>query len=103
MAVAIDGTVSEEYIRQSVDHILKISLPEEDYQPEPERYIIREVVVDVVLGVIPRISQPWFIHKVILDLLGPEEHHKLSGGVRIVLICYCVQLYIEFILIPSSI
>nr|GAT47903.1 predicted protein [Mycena chlorophos] len=74
MAVSADGTIDAEYMRQIVDHILKSCLPPEDYAPEPERLIIREIVVKILLSdVIPKITQPWFIHKIILDQLGQSE------------------------------
>ena len=88
MAVSPDGLVNEEYIRQAVDNVLKTCLPDEDYDPEPERYIIREIVVKVIAGgVIPRLTQPWFIHKLILDLLGPEKRADKLPEVRCRLIC----------------
>ena len=73
MAISVDGSINEDYLRQSVDFILKACLPPEDYDPDAERYIIREVVFKVLIGVIPRMSQPWFIQKLALDLLGPSE------------------------------
>ncbi|KAJ7225763.1 PXA domain-containing protein [Mycena pura] len=74
MAVSSDGTIDPEYLRQIVDHILKSCLPPEDYDPEPQRFIIREVILNIILkDVIPKITQPWFIQKTILDLLGQEE------------------------------
>ncbi|OSX67734.1 hypothetical protein POSPLADRAFT_1042928 [Postia placenta MAD-698-R-SB12] len=74
MAISADGRIDDVYIRQAVDHILKACLPPEDYESEPERYIVREIILSVLLrNVIPRITQPWFIHKLILDNLGPEQ------------------------------
>ncbi|KAJ6574886.1 PXA domain-containing protein [Mycena capillaripes] len=74
MAVTSDGTIDPEYMRQIVDHILKACLPEEDYAPEPERFVIREIVLKILLkDVIPKITQPWFIQKTILDFLGQED------------------------------
>ena len=74
MAILPDGSLEPEYYRQIVDHILKVCLPPEDYDPEPERLIVREILVKVLLNdVIPKITQPWFIHKTILDLIGPPE------------------------------
>ena len=73
MAVSADGSINEDYLRQSVDFILKACLPPEDYDPDVERYIAREVILKVLIGAIPRISQPWFIQKLALDLLGPAE------------------------------
>ena len=82
MAVTPDGQVDEAYLRQAVDHILKAILPEEDYEPEAERYIIREIVVKILVGVVPRLTQPWFIHKTILDLMGPDTKRDNSPKVR---------------------
>ncbi|KAF7319955.1 PXA domain-containing protein [Mycena kentingensis (nom. inval.)] len=74
MAVSPDGTIDPEYMRQIVDHILKSCLPPEDYEPEAERFVIREIVLKILLkDVIPKITQPWFIHKIILDQLGQDE------------------------------
>jgi hypothetical protein len=73
--MAIDGErIDEVYIRHVLDHILKCCLPPEDYAPEPERFIIREVALKVVLqDVIPMITEPWFLYKTVLDLVGPVE------------------------------
>jgi hypothetical protein len=74
MAVSANGTIEPEYYRQIVDHILKTSLPPEDYEPEAERLIIREIILKVLLqDVIPKVTQPWFIHMSILDLLGKTD------------------------------
>ncbi|KAI0361836.1 hypothetical protein OH77DRAFT_1444768 [Trametes cingulata] len=74
MAVSAEGVIDVVYVRQAVDHILKVCMPPEDYEPETERYIVREIILKVLVGsVLPRVTQPWFIHKVILDLMGPEK------------------------------
>jgi hypothetical protein len=73
MAVSADGTIEEEYFRQAVDHILQACLPPEDYEPETERFIVREIIVMVVArSVIPKVTQPWFIHQSILNLLEQD-------------------------------
>jgi hypothetical protein len=74
MAISPDGErIDEVYIRQIVDHVLKCLLPPEDYSPEVERFIVREVAVKVLLhDVFPKITEPWFLYKLALDLLGPE-------------------------------
>ena len=75
IAILPNGSLDPEYYRQIVDHILKVCLPPEDYDPEPERLIVREIMVKLLLNdVIPKITQPWFIHKTILDLIGPPEN-----------------------------
>ena len=74
MAVSAEGVIDPVYVRQAVDHVLKTCLPPENYEPETERYIVREIILKVVVGsVLPRVTQPWFIHKLILDQLGPEK------------------------------
>ncbi|KAI0670095.1 PXA domain-containing protein [Trametes maxima] len=74
MAVSAEGVVDIVYVRQAVDHIMKACMPPENYEPETERYIVREVILKVLVGsVLPRVTQPWFIHKIILDLMGPEK------------------------------
>ena len=70
MAVSTDGKIDAEYLRQVVDLILNVCLPDEDYQPEAERFIIREIIIKVVLNdVVPKITQPWFIEQNLLHLL----------------------------------
>ncbi|KAF8898503.1 PXA domain-containing protein [Infundibulicybe gibba] len=74
LAISSDGKLDREYFRQVFDVVLKHCLPSEDFNPEPERFIIREVMLKVFLDdVMPKIIQPWFIQKTILDLLGSVE------------------------------
>ena len=71
IAVSSDGSIDEEYFRQAFDHILRECLPSEDYAPEAERFIVREIILKVVVkDVIPLISQPWFLQKMVLEILG---------------------------------
>lgn len=73
VAVSAEGRIDEEYFRQAFDHVLKSCLPPQDYAPEAERYMIREIILKVVVkDIMPRVIQPWFIQKTILDLLGPS-------------------------------
>ncbi|KAK0465361.1 PXA domain-containing protein [Desarmillaria tabescens] len=73
MALSPDGQLDRDYIRQILDHILKACLPSEDFEPEAERLIVREIILKIVVkDVIPKIVQPWFIQKTILDFLGPQ-------------------------------
>ncbi|KIL70617.1 hypothetical protein M378DRAFT_183242 [Amanita muscaria Koide BX008] len=74
MAISQHGTLNQEYYRHIVDHILRVALPPEDYASEAERYIIREVVLKLVLvDILPKITQPWFIQLAILNALGSEQ------------------------------
>lgn len=73
IAVSSDGQLDEVYFRQVVDHILHASLPSVDSAAEPERTIVREIILKIVMtDIIPKITQPWFIEKTIVDLLGPQ-------------------------------
>lgn len=73
MAISSDGSLDEEYYRQVFDYILRECLPPEDYAPEAERFIAREIILKVVIkDLIPRIAQPWFLQKTVLDILGPS-------------------------------
>ncbi|PBL00812.1 hypothetical protein ARMGADRAFT_956923 [Armillaria gallica] len=82
MALSPDGQIDRDYIRQILDHILKVCLPPEDFEPEAERLIVREILLKIVVkDVIPKIVQPWFIQKTILDLLGPQPGP--AGGISI--------------------
>jgi len=76
MAVTADGVIDPNYIRQIVEHIMKTCLPPEDSQAETERNIVREIVLKIVIGdVFPKLSQPWFLHKSLLEVLGlPSEN-----------------------------
>jgi hypothetical protein len=74
VGVSIDGKVDEVYVRAAVDVVLKACLSPEDWDAEAERYLLRELVVKTVcVDVAPRITQPWFLHSTLLNLLGPVE------------------------------
>ncbi|EKM83685.1 hypothetical protein AGABI1DRAFT_103816 [Agaricus bisporus var. burnettii JB137-S8] len=78
IALSSDASIDLQYYRQILDHILKACLPPEDYEPEAERYIVREVILKVLVqDIIPHITQPWFIQKSILDILGSDDHDNL--------------------------
>ncbi|KDQ19831.1 hypothetical protein BOTBODRAFT_27254 [Botryobasidium botryosum FD-172 SS1] len=75
VALGPDGSISPTYMRQVVEHIMRACLPPEDWASEPERAIVREIIVGPVLGnVLPKLAQPWFLHQIALTLLGrPRE------------------------------
>ncbi|KAH7345152.1 PXA domain-containing protein [Rhizoctonia solani] len=65
--------ISQIYLRQLVENILKLSLPPEDWQSETERTIVREIVACVVLGnMFKKLAQPWFLHQIVLGFLKPS-------------------------------
>ena len=74
VGVSIDGKVDEVYVRAAVDVVLRACLAPEDWDAEAERYLLRELVVKTIcVDVAPRITQPWFLHSTLLNLLGPVE------------------------------
>lgn len=74
MAVSANGQWNETYIRHAVEHVIKWCTPPADWEAETERSIIREILAKVILGTaFSRLAQPWFIHKLVLDLLGPPQ------------------------------
>ncbi|SRR6266404_1083564 len=74
VGVSSDGKIDEVYVRAAVDVILKACLSPEDWNAEAERYLLREIVVKTMsVDVAPRITQPWFLHSTLLNLLGPAE------------------------------
>lgn len=92
LAVTPEGGVHDEYFRQVVDQILKAVLPAKDYAPEAERFIVREIIVKIVANdILPRVTQPWFINKVILDQLKLDEAAQVC----------CCQFDYEFSTYPS--
>jgi hypothetical protein len=74
VGVSIDGKADEVYVRAAVDIVLKACLSPEDWDAEVERYLIREIIVKTVcIDLAPRVTQPWFLHSTLLDLLGPPD------------------------------
>lgn len=72
IGVTANGELDEVYVRTAIDAVLKACLPPEDWEAESERYIVREIVVRIVTkDVAGKLTQPWFMHKLILDMLGP--------------------------------
>ncbi|KAF8604991.1 hypothetical protein BDV93DRAFT_521881 [Ceratobasidium sp. AG-I] len=66
--------ISEIYLRQLVENILRLSLPRQDWDSEAERFIVREIVACVVLSnIFRKLAQPWFLHQIIFSLLKPRS------------------------------
>ncbi|KAH0590474.1 hypothetical protein H2248_000623 [Termitomyces sp. 'cryptogamus'] len=97
IAVSPDGRLDPEYFRHLLDHILRVCLPPDDHQPDTERLIVRELILNVLLDVlIPKITQPWFLHRSILDLLHPQlpQQHRpppATSSTIIVLVLSAIQ------------
>ncbi|QRV76140.1 20S proteasome subunit [Ceratobasidium sp. AG-Ba] len=66
--------ISEVYLRQLVESVLRLSLPPQDWESEAERFIVREIVACVVLSnVLKKVAQPWFLQQLVLGLLKPRQ------------------------------
>ncbi|KAG8953861.1 hypothetical protein FRC04_001491 [Tulasnella sp. 424] len=72
--IGVESALDPVYLGAAIDLVLKASLPPEESGSDMERHIVREIIVGPVLcGALPRVVQPWFIHKAMLDLLGPPN------------------------------
>ncbi|KAF5377012.1 hypothetical protein D9757_007719 [Collybiopsis confluens] len=83
MAVRSGGELDLDYVRVLVDHILRACLPKQDWDPEPERVIVREIMVKIVAkDVMGKVAEPWFIEKMMLDQLmntpNPKPKNPIS-------------------------
>ncbi|EUC53856.1 20S proteasome subunit alpha 2 [Rhizoctonia solani AG-3 Rhs1AP] len=71
--------ISQIYLRQLVENILRLSLPPEDWESETERCIVREIVACVVLGnMFKKFAQPWFLHQIVLGYSRMVRKSKKS-------------------------
>ncbi|KAM0755901.1 hypothetical protein T439DRAFT_295899 [Meredithblackwellia eburnea MCA 4105] len=72
------ANVDKVYLRALVDNLLRLLLPPEDYRAETERTIVREILVNIVLGnVFEKVAQPWFLHMMIAKVIeGTQESNS---------------------------
>ncbi|SPO23489.1 uncharacterized protein UTRI_02168 [Ustilago trichophora] len=70
---SLDGKFDMAYLRIAVLNLLSSLLPADEYAPDTEKFIVRDVLVTVLRGTLARSFRPWFlvqsIHKT-LDALG---------------------------------
>lgn len=70
---SLDGKIDLAYLRIAVLNILSSLLPADEFAPDTEKFIIRDVLVTALRGALARSSRPWFfvqsLHKV-LDAAG---------------------------------
>lgn len=70
---SLDGKFDMAYLRIAVLNLLSSLLPADEYAPDTEKFIVRDVIVTVLRGTLARSFRPWFlvqsIHKT-LDALG---------------------------------
>lgn len=70
----LQPSIDKTYLRSLVDNLLRLLLPPEDYRADTERTIIREIVVNIVLGnVFTKVAQPWFLHLMIARVLEGRQ------------------------------
>jgi len=80
VGVSLDGKIDQVYVRAAVDVVLKACLSPEDWEAEAEQYLIREMIVKTVcVDLAQHVTQPWFLHSAMLDLLG-NLHCTSSNG-----------------------
>ncbi|KAG9048229.1 hypothetical protein FS837_000428 [Tulasnella sp. UAMH 9824] len=73
-SIGVENILDPVYLSAAIDMVLKACLPPEESGSDMERHIVREILVGPVLcGALPRVVQPWFIHKAMLDLLGSPK------------------------------
>lgn len=73
-SLGAEGLLDPIYLGAAVDMILKACLPPEESGADMERHILREIIVGPILSSsLPRVVQPWFIHKALLEVLGPPK------------------------------
>lgn len=70
---SLDGKIDLAYLRIVVLNLLSSLLPADEYAPDTQKFIVRDVLVTVLRGALARSFRPWFfvqsIHKV-LDAAG---------------------------------
>lgn len=70
---SLDGKIDLTYLRIAVLNLLSSLLPADEYAPDTEKFIVRDVLVTVLRGTLARSFRPWFIvqsmHKA-LDAAG---------------------------------
>lgn len=72
--------INADYVRALVDSMLREVLPKEDYTAETEKAVVREVMVGIILaGVFNKVSQPWFIHGLIVKFLERKDRPTSDG------------------------
>ena len=101
IALTPDGDIRDEYMREAAERVLGLLLPPSDFASRAEREIVREIFVKVLLNdVFPRVVQPWFVQKQILELLGtpstptprpPLFHNGFSFHALLVIILSAIQ------------
>jgi PXA domain len=107
VGISTDGKLDEEYVRAAIDIILKTCLSPEDWGAEAERYLIREVIIKTIcIDVAPRITQPWYLHSTLLNLLGPADEtlsvSTINSRVRIRVFTTFEPIFFRILWMPKK-
>lgn len=71
---SITTLVSPTYLRSLIESILQSSLPDRDWQPEVERYIIREIILNSILApILYELTRPDVIYDRLIHLLQQPD------------------------------
>lgn len=80
---SLDGKIELAYLRIAVLNLLSSLLPADEYTPDTEKFIVRDVLVTVLRGALARSFRPWFfvqsIHKT-LDAIGWPSSPALASA-----------------------
>ncbi|UTT93806.1 hypothetical protein NDA17_006626 [Ustilago hordei] len=80
---SLDGKIDLAYLRIAVLNLLSSLLPADEFAPDTEKFIVRDVLVTVLRGALARSFRPWFfvqsIHKV-LDAAGWPSNPNLPSA-----------------------
>ncbi len=79
---SLDGKIELAYLRIAVLNLLSSLLPADEFAPDTEKFIVRDVLVTVLRGALARSFRPWFfvqsIHKT-LDAAGWPSSPDLAS------------------------
>ncbi|SAM81333.1 uncharacterized protein UBRO_02890 [Ustilago bromivora] len=80
---SLDGKIDLAYLRIAVLNLLSSLLPADEFAPDTEKFIVRDVLVTVLRGALARSFRPWFfvqsIHKA-LDAAGWPSNPNLPSA-----------------------
>lgn len=80
---SLDGKMNLAYLRIAVLNLLSSLLPADEFTPDTEKFIVRDVLVTVLRGALARSFRPWFfvqsIHKT-LDAAGWPSNPTLPSA-----------------------
>ncbi|GAC76927.1 hypothetical protein PANT_22d00258 [Moesziomyces antarcticus T-34] len=80
---SLDGKIDLTYLRIAVLNLLSSLMPADEFTPDTEKFIVRDVLVTLLRGALARSFRPWFLvqsmHKA-LDAAGWPSHPTLPSS-----------------------